>query len=224
MDKYVTYYRVSTVGQEQTGLGIEAQRSAVLNYAKGGTIIAEFTETESGKKNRRPELLKALELTKKENATLLIAKLDRLSRNVSFIFSLKDAGINFIACDMPDANTMTIGIMAVMAQQERELISVRTKAALTELKKKGVKLGNPEAFRDKTTQEQAYKKSLETRQGNARSNQNNLRAYTLIKAQLKNGLNFAQIADELNKGGFKTARGGKFQIIQVQRIIKLYEE
>jgi len=223
MDKFVTYYRVSTEKQGQSGLGLNAQRTTVSNYAKDGLIIAEFVEMESGKVNRRPELLKALDLAKKENATLLIAKLDRLSRNASFIFSLKDAGVNFIACDLPQANTLTIGIMAVMAQQERELISSRTKAALSELKKKGVKLGS-DSFTNIEIQEKAFKASLKTRQCKARENENNVRAYTLAKALKNANIHLPQIVIELNKAGFKTSTGKNFQIVQVQRLFNLFEE
>lgn len=222
MIKFVAYYRVSTDGQEQSGLGLDGQRTTVLNYAKDGFIIAEFTEIESGKKNRRPELLKALKLAKRENATLLIAKLDRLSRSVSFIFSLKDAKIDFTACDIPEANTMNIGIMATMAQYEREIISLRTKLALNELKKKGVKLGS-DSFKNTEIQGRAFKASLETRQTKARENENNIKAYTLAKALKNAKMKPAQIVTELNKAGFKTSTGKDFQIVQVQRLFNLFE-
>src|SRR4030095_6309592 len=111
--------------------------------------IASFTEKESGKINSRPQLLTAIDYAKEHSATLLIAKLDRLSRNASFIMTLRDTGVNFVCCDMPEANTLTIGIMAVMAQDERERISRRTKDALAVLKKRGVKLGNPKNLTDK---------------------------------------------------------------------------
>ena len=124
--KYVAYYRVSTKAQGDSGLGLEGQRSAVFNFVKG-TIVAEFTEVESGKNNQRAQLSAAIDRAKKENAVLVIAKLDRLSRNASFIFTLRDSGVNFQCVDMPDANTLTIGIFATLAQHERELISSRTK-------------------------------------------------------------------------------------------------
>jgi DNA invertase Pin-like site-specific DNA recombinase len=114
-----------------------------LRPAKGGTILARFTEVESGRKNDRPELEKALQLARITGATLVIAKLDRLSRNAAFLLTLRDAGVSFVACDMPEANDLTVGIMALVAQQEREAISRRTKEALAAAKARGVKLGNP---------------------------------------------------------------------------------
>ena len=145
MEQYIAYYRVSTQKQGNSGLGLEAQRSDVSRFVeRGGTLIADYQDIESGKKNDRPNLIKAIEECKKRNATLLIAKLDRLSRNASFIFTLHDSKIKFVCCDMPDANSITIGIMAVLAQDERERTSQRTKAALAELKRKGVKLGSPQ--------------------------------------------------------------------------------
>lgn len=134
MTKYVAYYRVSTKAQGSSGLGLEAQRASVAGFVKGSdrraVIVAEFTEVESGKKDKRMELMAAIERAKREGAVLVIAKLDRLSRNASFIFTLRDSRVNFLCVDMPDANTLTIGIFATLAQHERELISQRTKAAL----------------------------------------------------------------------------------------------
>src|SRR6056297_1708444 len=134
MEKFIAYYRVSTKQQGASGLGLEAQKTAVKNFihSRGASEIPPpFTEIESGKNDDRQELRKAISRCKETGATLLIAKLDRLSRNASFIFTLRDelqqAGVDFIACDMPEANTLTIGIMATMAQHEREIISKRTK-------------------------------------------------------------------------------------------------
>lgn len=137
MTNYISYYRVSTQKQGETELGLEAQKSSVKAFlSKQDSLIAEYQEVESGKKNNRLELLKAIEHCKTTNSTLLIAKLDRLSRNVQFIYTLRDSNVNFICCDMPDANSVTIGILAVLAQEERERTSDRTKKALEELKKK----------------------------------------------------------------------------------------
>lgn len=128
-----------------SGLGLEAQKSSVKDFLNSDDkLVAEYEETESGKKNDRIELLKAIEECKQTNSTLLIAKLDRLSRNVKFIYTLKDSNVDFVCCDMPDANSVTIGILAVLAQEERERTSRRTKKALAELIKKGVKLGSPQ--------------------------------------------------------------------------------
>ena len=223
MSKFIAYYRVSTTGQGQSGLGLEAQRTVVLNYAKDDRIIAEFTEIESGKNNRRPKLTKAIELAKSENATLLIANLTRVSRNIAFIFSLKEAGIKFIACNMPYADTMQFAFSAGQAQQEAEIISERTKAALSELKKRGIKLGS-DTFVKPEVQQKAFKASLATRQNEARENENNIRAYSLIKSLLLNGLNLSKITAELNKNGFRTSKGNEFQIVQVQRVVNLYKK
>ncbi|SEP42797.1 Site-specific DNA recombinase [Rhodospirillales bacterium URHD0017] len=146
MLKFVTYLRVSTARQGRSGLGLEAQREAVRAFVEGrsGTIIApEFVETESGKRNDRPQLQAALTRCKATGATLVVAKLDRLSRNAAFLLTLRDSGVPFVAADMPEANTLTIGILAVVAQAEREAISARTKAALAAAKARGVMLGNP---------------------------------------------------------------------------------
>ncbi len=143
--KAVPYYRVSTSGQARSGLGFDAQRAAVAQYCSGRdcNIVGEFTEVESGKLNTRPELAKALHLAKVTGATLVVAKLDRLSRNVAFLAALQDSGARFIAADMPEANELTVHIMAAVAQAERKAISRRTKEALAAAKVRGAKLGNP---------------------------------------------------------------------------------
>jgi DNA invertase Pin-like site-specific DNA recombinase len=143
--KIVTYLRVSTARQGDSGLGLEAQRNAIEAYAmaRSGTIVREFLEVESGKNNERPQLAAALHLAKVTGSVLVIAKLDRLSRNAAFLLTLKDSGVKFIAADMPDANDLTVGVMALVAQQEREAISKRTKEALGAAKARGTMLGNP---------------------------------------------------------------------------------
>jgi DNA invertase Pin-like site-specific DNA recombinase len=143
--RFVTYFRVSTQKQGASGLGLEAQRKAVADYLAGhkGEVIAEFQEIESGKINDRPQLLGALQRCRQTRATLLVAKLDRLSRSAAFLLNLRDSGVKFVCADMPDANELTIGVLASVAQHEREAISARTKAALAAAKARGVKLGNP---------------------------------------------------------------------------------
>src|SRR5437870_6269731 len=143
--KFVAYFRVSTDRQGKSGLGLEAQRKSVLDYLDGGRwdLVGEFTEIESGKHNDRPELEKALAACKKQKARLVIAKLDRLSRNLAFIATLMDSGVEFTAVDNPHANKLTIHILAAVAQHEREMISERTKAALQAAKARGKQLGNP---------------------------------------------------------------------------------
>jgi DNA invertase Pin-like site-specific DNA recombinase len=144
MGEFVAYYRVSTERQRISGLGLEAQREAVARHVGTGQLVAEFTETESGKRHtNRPQLLAALAECRKRHAVLLIARLDRLARNVAFIANLMESGADFIACDMPQANRLTIHILAAVAEHEREMISQRTKAALAAAKARGVQLGNP---------------------------------------------------------------------------------
>jgi DNA invertase Pin-like site-specific DNA recombinase len=143
--KFVTYYRVSTQKQGRSGLGIEAQKSAVESYLylHPGTVLASYTEVESGKTNERPQLQAALLRCRQSRATLLVAKLDRLSRNAAFLLNLRDSGVMFQALDIPEANTLSLGILATLAQHERELISARTKAALAARRARGLPLGTP---------------------------------------------------------------------------------
>ena len=212
--KYVAYYRVSTKAQGDSGLGLEAQRYSVAQFVKE-PIVAEYTEVESGKNNQRVQLAAAIDRAKKEGAILVIAKLDRLSRNASFIFTLRDSGVNFQCVDMPDANTLTIGIFATLAQHERELISSRTKAALAAKRQQGAVLGKPENL---TPAAQA-KGAAATRR-NALTNPDNRRACSVAELMHQAGKNYAQIADHLNRTGFQTVRGGVFQATQVMRLLK----
>jgi len=145
LQRLVAYERVSTARQRLSGLGLEAQRKTIEDFAasRGADVFARFTEIESGRKVDRPQLIKALHLAKVTGATLVIAKLDRLSRNAAFLPALRDSGVRFLAVDMPEANDLTVGIMALVAQQEREAISRRTKEALAVANARGVRLGNP---------------------------------------------------------------------------------
>ena len=147
--KFVSYLRVSTDKQGQTGYGIDAQRAAVASYLNGGDwqLIGEFVEVESGKRKDRPELAKALVACRKHKAKLVIAKLDRLARNVALIANLMDGKVDFVCCDMPQANRLTIHVLAAVAEHEREMISDRTKAGLAAAKARGVKLGGPDCPR-----------------------------------------------------------------------------
>lgn len=146
---YVAYYRVSTKKQGASGLGLDAQKQTANNFLKETDyIIKEFVEIESGKNNQREQLDEAIKYARNNKYTLLVAKLDRLSRNVSFIFTLRDSGVDFVCADIPDANTLTIGIFATIAQHEREIISRRTKDALQAKKEKGFLLGSPKNLSD----------------------------------------------------------------------------
>ena len=144
MTGFVAYYRVSTDRQGQSGLGLDAQREAVAGFVRDHPLLATFEEIESGKRSdNRPELAAAIELCRKRKATLVIAKLDRLARDVHFVSGLMKSGVQFVAVDMPFAEPLTIHIIAAMAEHERRMISARTKAALAEVKRRGGKLGNP---------------------------------------------------------------------------------
>jgi DNA invertase Pin-like site-specific DNA recombinase len=143
--KFVTYYRVSTQDQGRSGLGLEAQQATAKQYlsAHGGIELASYTEVESGKVDARPQLEAALLRCRQTRSTLLVAKLDRLSRNIAFLFRMRDEGVKFQAIDIPEANTLTLGVFAAMAQHEREVISARTKAALEARRARGFALGTP---------------------------------------------------------------------------------
>lgn len=211
---YISYIRVSTTRQGISGLGLQAQKSAVKNFLKPeDNLIAEFQEIESGKNNERTRLKQAIQRCKELNATLLIAKLDRLSRNVSFIYTLRDSKIDFVCADMPNASPVTIGIMAVLAQDERERISQRTKSALAELKLKGVKLGKPENLTDYSRE-----RSLQVRQDNASNNINNRLATALIISMRKENRSYSAIAEELNISGYTTRRNNNFSAMSVKRL------
>lgn len=216
--KYVAYYRVSTKRQN---LGLDAQKNTVLNYisSTNGNIIKTYEEKESGKCDNRIELQKAIEYCKANKATLIIAKLDRLSRNVSFIFALKDSGINFYCCDIPECNTLTLGIFATIAQSERETISTRTKAALMAKKEKGIKLGAPNAS---ITNDMRIK-SAEAIKNKANTNINNKRAYSVISSLTERNMSLQAIATYLNENEFRTANNCLFTPIAVSRLIKRYQ-
>ena len=217
--KYVAYYRVSTSKQAKSNLGLEAQKAIVEKQAGDGMIVAEFTDVESGtrKGNNRPELKNAIERAKEEKAKLIIAKLDRLARNVLFTAMLMESGVDFVACDMPTANKFTIHIFAALAEQEADLISQRTKAALVELKKKGRKLGSPENL----TMD-AIRKGQEARKRNAKENENNRKASALIVSLRNEGKSFYQIVKMLNENGYRTRTGKPFHQIQAIRLYDRY--
>lgn len=216
---YVAYYRVSTNKQN---LGLDAQRQSVINYINSNTgcvLISEFEEKESGKNDNRTQLYKAISYCKQTNSKLIIAKLDRLSRKVSFIFALRDSGVDFIALDIPNFSTLTLGIFATLAQTERELISMRTKAALAVLKDNGIKLGAPNPTFSFETRTKAYS----THHSNAKDNPNNQRAYSFICELLRSSNNLSYIARRLNECGFVTSKGCIFHRNQVVNLINLYK-
>lgn len=214
--RFVAYYRVSTARQGRSGLGLEAQREAVrLHTAGQGGVLAEYQDIESGKDDNRPELRKALDHCRMTGARLLIAKLDRLSRSVAFIAQLMGAGVKFTACDMPDANELTIHIVAAVAQAERKAIGERTRVALQAAKARGVKLGNPDNLRNQMAGSKAGNASkARIADATAALALNQIRA-----AQGRCALSLREIAADLNAQGFRTPRGTTWQAVQVARVL-----
>lgn len=218
--QFTAYFRVSTQKQGASGLGLEAQKAAAESFAQSrGAIIAEFVEVESGKRNDRPKLAEAIEHAKANGSTLLIAKLDRLARNAGFIFALRDSGVDFQACDLPEANTLTIGIFAVMAQHEAEVISKRTKDALAARKARGLKLGTPANL----TLE-ARRKGSEARKVIARSHKANRQAAELAGLYKQQGHSLRAIATRLNSNGYQTRGGKAFKAESVRRLLAVLAE
>ncbi|MFJ7566731.1 recombinase family protein [Herminiimonas sp. NPDC097707] len=218
--KIVCYLRVSTVKQGLSGLGLDAQRQAVEQYASvtGAQIVATFTETESGKLNTRPQLEQALHLSKVTGATLVIAKLDRLSRNAAFLLTMRDAGVKFIAADMPQANELTIGIMALVAQQEREAISKRTKEALQAAKRRGQVLGNPNGAAALHRACKGNTAGLEVIKAKAAQHALNLKP--VIESLQGIGItSLGAVAAALNERGMLTPRGGKWHKSSVSNLL-----
>ena len=216
MKSYVAYYRVSTQKQGQSGLGLEAQQAAVASFVgTHSVIVKEFIEVESGKKDNRIQLGEAIAEAKRSSSVLLIAKLDRLSRNAGFIFQLRDSGVNFQCCDMPDANTLTVGIFAVIAQHERETISKRTKEALAAKKARGFQLGTPANLTPT-----AIQKGKKIRLQNASTNKANVQAASVIRDKVALGWTLRKVADHLNTHGYRTRTDKDFTSVQVMRLAK----
>lgn len=234
--KYVLYYRVSTQKQGIDGLGINAQKKSVEQFIRNdeSEIIGEFTEIETGtRKKKRIEIYKAIELAKKEKATIVVAKLDRLARDVEFTSALYNAGVEFLCCDNPTANKLTIQLLAVIAEHEAEVISNRIKSALA-IKKERIKngviinkdgsemkpingkyrLGNPNGFGE--NQSLGLKKIKEL----ALNNKNNIQAMDIVCNARKLSFTLQQIADKLNQLQYTTRRNKEFTATQVYRLLK----
>ena len=204
--KFVGYIRVSTAMQGRSGLGIEAQRKAIVDYLNGGNweLIAEFVEVESGKKDERVELQKAFNRCKMTGATLVIAKLDRLSRDSHFIGSIMKSGIEFVAVDMPAANKFTVHILAAVAEHEREMISQRTKSALQAAKARGKVLGNPKNLNSDAA---AKGRGLGVQARVEKADTFAAETLPTINNYVEQGMSLNQIARELNHSNILTARG-----------------
>lgn len=220
--KLIAYYRVSTARQGASGLGLEGQEAAVAEYAKtiGGTLLRVYTEVEAGKKADRPALARALADCKRSKAVLVIAKLDRLARNVHFLSGLMEAGVEFVCCDMPSANRLTLHILAAVAEDEARRISERTKAALAAYKARGGVLGSarPGAYRLKGgTNANAAQRAGEAARKRATEAYADLRPWLTELRQ--EGLSLRLIAGRLNGEGHTTRRGKLWNAVQVRRVL-----
>ena len=217
---YIAYLRQSTQKQEISGLGIEAQREIIQNYLKEKKPVSEYIETESGKKSDRPKLTEALEECRKNGSVLIVAKLDRLSRNVAFTSKLLESDVEIVFCDFPEANKLVLHIISSIAEYEANLISQRTVQSLKAKKARGIKLGKPENLLDNL--ERAVRNSNRTNRQKALDNPNNKRAVALLKKLVQEEKSLSEMARILNKEGFVTARGCQFIASQVNILIKRY--
>jgi len=218
--KFIAYYRVSTKRQGQSGLGLDAQRDSVAAYLASvqGKLVGELVEVEHAtrKGNHRPQLAAALAQCRVRGATLVIAKLDRLARNVAFVSNLMEAGVDFTACDFPQANRLTIHILASVAEHEAEMISTRTKLALAAAKRRGVALGGDRG-NTRLIYRKGAKASAKVRSENAqRFAADLLPVIDGIRAE--GAISLRQIAKGLNERGIPTARGGEWSAVQIARV------
>ncbi|MBC8080901.1 MAG: recombinase family protein [Gorillibacterium sp.] len=224
--KFVSYIRVSTVRQGASGLGLEAQQKAINDYLNGGNweLLAEFQEIESGKNNDRPKLAAALQQCTMTGATLIIAKLDRLARNVAFISRLMDSGVDFVAVDFPQANRLTVHILAAVAEHEGKVISERVRVALAAAKARGTKLGSPQSNLTPADREQGSKAGnvAKTKQADAFA----MRVTPIIEQYKAEGQNLTQIAKSLNSANILTARGkaGTWTPQAVKNVLNRHKE
>ena len=223
--RLVAYERVSTARQGASGLGLEAQRAAIDRFAaeRGASLVGRFTEVESGRRADRPELARALHLAKVTGATLVIAKLDRLSRNAAFLLALRDSGVRFLACDMPEANDLTVGIMALVAEAEREAISRRTREALAAARARGVRLGNPNgaaALRRAVEDGRALRAAVAA---NADAFARDL-APVIAAIRAEGVVSLRAIAAALTERGILTRRGGRWRPATVTNLLRRLAE
>jgi DNA invertase Pin-like site-specific DNA recombinase len=218
--RYVAYLRVSTEGQGRSGLGLEAQRAAVEAHAAttGGRIVSEFVEVESGRKRDRPQLAAALAACRTGRATLVIAKLDRLARNVAFVSNLMESGVEFVAADMPAVNRLTVHILAAVAEEEARMISARTRAALAAAKARGVRLGNPRLL---ARDAELSARGNAVQVANARRRASSVLPY-IEGARRAGARTLAEIAEALMARGVPAPRGGdRWSPAQVRRTLRI---
>jgi DNA invertase Pin-like site-specific DNA recombinase len=209
MSLFIAYYRVSTDRQGVSGLGLDAQRLAVSRFIGTGRPTAEYTEIESGKKHtNRHQLLAALADCRKRRATLLIAKLDRLGRNVAFISALMESGVDFVCCDNPHANRLMLHVLAAFAEHEGKQISERTIAALAAAKARGVKLGNPRPF-----------EALQLANAVHRARQPASELIDMMRTLQQQGRGYRAIARELNRMNIRTGRGCQWYDVTVKQAL-----
>jgi DNA invertase Pin-like site-specific DNA recombinase len=216
--RFISYLRVSTARQGASGLGLEAQRAAVTGYLNGGdwTLVQEVVEVESGKRIDRPGLADAIRLCRKHRATLVIAKLDRLARNVAFISNLMKSGVEFVAVDMPMANRFMVHILAAVAEQEAEAISKRTKAALAAAKARGTRLGGRRVSAERFAEIGAAARQVRTEKADKRAAE---LLPEIRSIQAEGAKSLRQIAAGLNERNIATVRGGEWSAVQVQRVL-----
>lgn len=218
---YIAYLRQSTQKQEISGLGVEAQREIIQNYLKDRKPIAEYIETESGRKSDRPKLAEALEVCRKTGSTLIVAKLDRLSRNVAFTSKLLESDVEIVFCDFPEANKLVLHIISSIAEYEANLISQRTRQSLQAKKARGYRLGKSENLLSRLPQ--AIENSNRTNRRKALDNPNNKRAVAMLRGLVKEERSLSEMARILNKEGFVTSKGCQFKASQVSILLKRYD-
>lgn len=222
MKRFVAYFRVSTSTQGKSGLGLDAQKTMVNNYinSNDGELVSSFTEVETGtSKKKRTVIYEAIEFAKQNDAVLVIANLSRLARNVHFVSCLMEAGVEFVCCDMPSANNLTIFLMSAIAEDEARLVSSRTKLALAELKNRGVLLGNPEnlKYEHRLLGAKAMKEKSLTHKAN-------VQATALICEYREKGMSYDKIVEQLTKLNFMTVNNKKFTSTSVMRLYKRHLE
>jgi DNA invertase Pin-like site-specific DNA recombinase len=217
--KWISYLRVSTVRQGKSGLGLEAQRNSVTEFLNGGdwSLVKEYVEVESGKRSDRPELAKAIQACRAYGAKLVIAKLDRLSRNAHFLLGLQEAGVDFVCADMPNANRLTVGIMAMVAEEERRMISKRTKDALAAAKRRGVKLGGTRGGKPTAKTRKLATEAIQTRAAAKAADI----APIIAELQAAGVTSQTGLAKSLTEKGIPTPRGsGEWTATQVARVLE----